>query len=332
MTGKARGAAMAMAMALCATGCGPNGRCELSDAGPATHGSEEVEVCDRLPEVDRDCEAPAKPCVTEDERCVAGSQCASGLTCAEVAPRDPCFTSERDGGCWCRPIAFDRLATGSRRLALQQGFAVGGMPSSVDTAEIPPRLTWQAPKNARIVACALFSCTPSFAHSGYSPTDEVTLFKIDNFEQCVLLFGAFPATQPGFILGHENAYQDAYQDAPRCTAPEAGSRVVTELSAGCWAYDNTSIVAASELHPIRGSLLAGLPGLPPDAACPVPGGACYDATADVFGVCLGGACRPRCRSPVDCSLRDPAPTTSGTCGWSCLEVPGQALGACVPVP
>lgn len=327
MTGKACSAAMVMA--LCAIGCGTSaGRCELPDARPAPPGSEEVAICEGRPEVDRDCMAGDKSCVTGDERCEAGDQCPSGLTCAEVAPRDPCFTSGLDAGCRCRPIAFDRLATGPRRLALQQGFAVGGMPSSVDTAETPPRLTWQAPKGARLVACALFSCAPSFVQSGYSPTDEVALFKIDNFDQCVLLFGAFPATQPGFVLGHEHAYAASSS----CVAPETGPRIATELSAGCWAYDTTGIVAASELHPIRGSLLAGLPGLPQGAACPVDGAACYDAPADTFGVCLGGRCRPRCRSRVDCSLGAPASAMDGTCGWSCDAVPGQALGACVPVP
>jgi hypothetical protein len=322
MTGKTW--RMAIAMALCASGCGPNaGPDEIPDARLATQVSEGVAICEHQDE-----NKVESTCASGDERCVAGSQCPGGLTCAEVAPRDPCFTSGLDEGCQCRPIAFDRLASGSRRLALQQGFAVGGMPSFVDPAEAPPRLTWQAPKHARVVACALFSCTPSFVQSGFSPTDEVALFKIDNFDPCVLLFGAFPATQPGFVLGQEHAYEVA----PGCAAPEAGSRVVTELSAGCWAYDTTSIIAASELHPIRASLVAGLPGLPHDAACPAPGAACYDATADVLGVCLGGSCRPRCRSRLDCSLGAPAPAANGTCGWDCIEVPGQALGACVPAP
>ncbi|HWO17856.1 MAG TPA: hypothetical protein VNO30_03745 [Kofleriaceae bacterium] len=247
-----------------------------------------------------------------------------------MVAQDPCFTAERDTGCRCRPVAQGRLATGLRRLALQRGFGVGGMPSFVETTEVPPRLTWQAPKNARIVACALFSCAPSFVRTGCSPTDEVALFQIDNFDPCVLLFGAFPAMQPGFVLGHENAYAASSS----CTAPEAGpgARVVTELSAGCWAYDTTRIVAASELHPIRASLLAGLPGLPQDAACMEDGAACYDAAADVLGVCLGGSCRPRCQSRVDCSLGASAPAPGGTCGWDCRKMLGQALGACVPAP
>lgn len=310
---------VAVALACCLAACGPNTEhCDVPDTGSAA--AQDVEICVRHSE-----EKPA--CVSGDEPCETGGQCTDGLTCATVVAQDPCST-ELDDGCRCRPIAFGRLSTGFRRLALQQGFAVGGMPSAVDTAEVPPRLTWQAPKDARLVACALFSCAPSFRNSGCSPTHETALFTIDNFEQCVLLFGAFPATQPGFVIGAESAYQAG----PHCGPPEAGPRVVTELAAGCWAYDTTSIIAASELHPIRGSLLAGLPGLPQDGACPIDGAACYDASADVFGICLGGDCRPRCRSRVDCSLGASSPATDGTCGWSCRDVPGQELGACVPVP
>ena len=311
--------AIYLAIALCAAGCGNEVRsCASADAGPAR--DQRFQICDHLGPED-----PKRHCVSGDRHCETSSQCASGLTCMEIDPQTPCFT-ELDGDCQCRPLGFGRLATGSGRLALQRGFAVGGMPSAVDTTESPPRLTWQAPAGARYVACALFSCPPAFVKFDCSPTDENELFRIDNFEQCVLLHGAFPATQPGFLLGHESAYPGT----SRCAASELGPRVVTELAAGCWAYDTTSIVAATELHPIRGSLLAGLPGLPQDATCATDGDACYDPAADLFGVCLGGACRPRCRSPVDCALADPAPAAGGTCGWMCSEVPGQELGACVP--
>jgi hypothetical protein len=319
--------ALTLPLTLCTVGCGnTTGSCKVPDASIEAPGNGEVKICDLLSKDD-----PIRNFVSGGATCEDGTQCPSGFTCAEVSSQDSCFTAEDDEGCRCRPVAEGRLATGLRRLALQRGFGVGGMTTVVETAEVPPRLTWQAPKDARIVACALFSCSPSFVQiqSGCSPTDEVALFKIDNFDQCVLLFGAFPATQPGFVLGHENAYVAS----PSCPAPdETGARVVTELSAGCWAYDTTGIIAASELHPIRGSLLAGLPGLPQDGACTADWAACYDAAVDVFGVCLGGSCRPPCASPVDCSLGAPAPTPGGTCGWDCRKMSGQALGACVPAP
>lgn len=318
MTGKIA----CLVIALCAAGCGNQARrCESAPGDPAAGG--ELALCGGGPDAGTEC-------VSGSDHCERGRQCASGLACAEVLSRDPCFTAELDEGCRCRPVALQRLAAGSRRLALQRGFSVAGMSSTVETAEVPPRITWRAPAGARLVACALFSCAPSFSFKDCSPTDEVALFEIDNFEPCVLLFGAFPATQPGFLLGHEHAYEGASSCASPEAAPEAGPRVVTELAAGCWAYDTTSIVAATELHPIRGSLLAGLPGLPEGGACTMDGAACYDASADVFGVCLEGACRPRCRSRVDCSLADPTPATGGACGWTCRDLPGHELGACVP--
>jgi hypothetical protein len=314
-----------MAMALCASGCGNEGQCELPDA--RLESVEGFEICETF------FEWPGRPCAAAGTACKSSRQCPGGLTCMKQGPADPtspaapCFETD-DAGCQCRPRGFGRLAIGAGRLALQQGFSVGGMPSSVEVEEGTPRLTWQAPPSARYVACALFACPPQFDTFGCSPTDENALAKIDNFEQCVLLFHAAPATQPGFLLGHEHAYDEAL----RCAAAETGSRVVIELAAGCWAYDTTSIVAATELHPIRGSLLSDLPGIPHDAACLMDGASCYGATADVFGVCLGGACTPRCRSRADCALADPTPSTSRACGWSCYRPTGHDLGACVREP
>jgi hypothetical protein len=309
------GARTWIVMALCASGCGNEiGACATSDALP--EGGEGFEICNQLKATDE-----ARYCIAADGACKTSSQCPSGLTCM-TDPKDP-SSPEPNTNCSCRPLGFNRLTTGASHLALQRGFSVGGMPSFVDTAEVPPRLTWQAPPGARHVACALFSCPPRFTRAGCSPTDENELFQIDNFEQCVLLFDAAPATQPGFLLSHEHAYTDP----PRCNASALGPRVVIELAVGCWAYDTTSIVAATELHPIRGSLLAELPGIPHDAACPWAGADCYDATTDVFGVCLEGSCRPRCRTHADCAL-----ATDGMSGDSCRPLPEQDLSACVRQP
>ena len=314
-----------IATVICASGCHGERRCELPDASPVS--VEGFELCERLPT------RLGRPCAAPGTTCESTWQCPDGLTCMKQGSADPtspaarCFEVD-DADCRCRPLGFGRLAIGAGRFALQQGFSVGGMPSSIEVAEGPPRLIWQAPPGARYVACALFACPPRFETFGCSPTDENALAKIDNFQHCVLLFDAAPATQPGFLLSQEHAYNVA----SRCTLPAAGPRVVLELAAGCWAYDTTSIIAATELHPIRGSLLADLPGIPHDAACEMDGDACYDATADVFGVCLAGACTPRCRSAADCALADPTPSTRSTCGWSCYRPAGHELGACVRQP
>ena len=188
-------------------------------------------------------------------------------------------------------------------------------------------VTWQAPEGTRHIACALFSCDPAFKRIGTSPTEQNELHKISNFEQCVLMFGAFSATQSTFPLRSDNAYRGVSS----CLLTEIGPRVVNRLAVGCWAYDLTSIIAASDLIPVRGSLLPSFPLIPHDIACTADGDACYDAAADRFGVCLAGMSRAQCTTAVDCALADGTTSGSGACTWSCDAVLGHDLGACVPI-
>jgi hypothetical protein len=263
---------------------------------------------------------PVPHCVRADSSCANGNDCSSGLTCARVLSTTTCAT-QADTMPTCRPTHFNRLM-------LQMGFGVGGMPISIDTTAADPSVQWQAPEHAEFMACALFSCSPSFFPIGQSPDDEDELSKIMNFKQCVVLFGAFPAAQSAFVLSRESTYFGAAS----CTASRSAPRVVTSLAVGCWAYDSTSIVAASDLVHIPGSLLSQLPQIPHAGSCLEDGTACYDASKDMFGVCVEHECRRRCRSAVDCALLDDAPGTGDQCGWSCDDVPGSDLGACKALP
>jgi hypothetical protein len=205
---------------------------------------------------------------------------------------------------------------------LQTNFGVGGMPISIDTTEAIPGVTWQAPRDAEYIACAMFSCRPSFAIIGRSPTSRDELKQISNFAQCVLLFSTAPANRSVLTLGLETLYEERVI----CDRGDAG-RLITELALGCWAYDATSVVAASDLIHVRGSVLSYVREIPHEDACATDGAACYDAVADLFGVCRGGSCRQRCRTSVDCAARDDSPPADG-CAWSCEPVAGSSLGAC----
>src|SRR5678815_3426986 len=139
---------------------------------------------------------PVPHCVRADSSCANGNDCSSGLTCARVLSTTTCAT-QADTMPTCRPTHFNRLM-------LQMGFGVGGMPISIDTTAADPSVQWQAPEHAEFMACALFSCSPSFFPIGQSPDDEDELSKIMNFKQCVVLFGAFPAAQSAFVLSRES--------------------------------------------------------------------------------------------------------------------------------
>jgi hypothetical protein len=278
--------------------------------GPETPCCEPFTLCDH-------CVAdPVPHCVATTELCESGDDCASGLSCAEIPLKTACITSE-DMGRRCRPAPFEPLA-------LQQGFGVAGMTIYIDPGASPPVVSWASPPGTRHVACALFTCNPAFQLIGATPDDTDQLFKIVNFEQCVLLFGARSATQ-SFALSDANAYTGIASCAPTEDRP----RIVNELAAACWAYGETSILAASELVHVRGSNLPELSRVPHDSSCSADGTACYDATADLFGVCQGGECRSRCRSAADCTLRAGG-GTGDDCAWSCSSVLGETLGACVP--
>jgi len=282
--------------------------------------------CGQPPAIDDDIQAcdgrciadPAARCVAVADTCQDGAQCRSGLSCVVADPRSACHAGD-DLGLRCRPHGFGRLD-------LQTGFGVGGMPISLDQVGATPGVVWQAPHGAEFVACALFSCNPSFVTIGPSPTAAHELKKISNFEQCVLLFGAAPADQSAFALVDENAYQ-----APeRCRGAEPGRQIVAEIAVACWAYDTTSLVAASDLVHVPGALLSSLSAIPHDRTCASNGDACYDAEDDRFGVCLAGACRSRCTTAVDCSIANEASRPVASCDWSCVDVPDTELRACVP--
>jgi hypothetical protein len=263
---------------------------------------------------------PVAHCVSAGPSCANGDDCTSGLTCAFPAGPAPCVTAA-DTIPTCRPTHFNRLA-------LQLGFAVGGMQISIDTTTADSSVQWKAPEHAEFMACALFSCMPSFRPIGLSPDDNDELKKIANFDQCVLIFGAFPAAQSAFVLSRESTYVGP----ATCLDPQPAPRVVTALAVGCWAYDTTSIIAASDLVHVPGSLLPQLPQIPHTASCEHPGTGCYDAGSDLFGVCVDGTCRRRCRTAADCALLGDTPTMGEHCGWSCEDVPGSELGACMAVP
>jgi hypothetical protein len=265
--------------------------------------------CDQLCLAD-----PTPHCVSADPFCTTSAECASGLTCTPVDGANRCST-RGDRVARCRPAPINRLA-------LQTQFGVGGMTIHIEPT---PGVTWTAPRKAEIVACALFSCNPSFKTIGSSPARKGMLKMIDNFDQCVLLFGTSPASQSQFPLINENAYVGS----ARCTDPFAGPRVITELAAACWAYDSTSIIAASELVRVPGAIVSEVASIPHDEACRGDGDACYDAAADRFGICLAGTCEKPCVTAADCPSPGDSQSPGTACGWTCQPLPDGEHGACV---
>jgi hypothetical protein len=288
---------------------------------------------------------PFPHCVTWD-RCSRDDECPAGTACESVnvtSPADACFIAEEEGTFRCRPprsSAFDAFR-------LQRGFQAAELDVVPDVSG-PATLLFTAPPRANLVACALFSCQPDFADlGGEALSSQETLRKISTFATCGLVHGVVPAEAGAFDLTDPRFRYVPLRDSEMCTpdVPPGEPQPVprryhfTHLVAGCWAYDETRVVAASRLHRLEPSDLESL-GIPSDATCPRDGVECYLTDTKRFGTCHGGECLSRCRTALDCEhaaradmpLEDvPLPIESRPCEWRCeREREDDVLGVCLP--
>lgn len=146
--------------------------------------------------------------------------------------------------------------------ALLDGFGVGEMTASL-RSEGALELAWKAPEGARLVHCALLACAPAFrvdlgADTWGAPTDRSAV-EIANYDRCTL--ASEQSEQPeGLFNLRERDNQHTPTISPDDLASGGEDEVkecrgygcapISELFAGCWAYDATTIVAATPLFPI----------------------------------------------------------------------------------
>jgi hypothetical protein len=215
-------------------------------------------------------------------------------------------------------------------LALVDGFITVPMEMHV-TASPALGFAWTSPPDARFVACALFTCHPTFTarESDDPATTPHPSSWIANAGACILHLQVSSASPPSAPVEKPRSV-----GAPSCVADRQYDRVIDFVAAGCWAYDPTRIVAASRLVPLSASDVAAAPvNIPTRASCERDNDACYDDSHahQFFGACLRGTCQPRCTSAEDCEiagrqLLGRAP--EATCGWECRTVPGSLAGVC----
>lgn len=205
--------------------------------------------------------APIRPCPSPllvfdpFEHTVCLDHCVDALDC----PRGSICSKEGDDNRGRCVIPTEVLQTS--RSALLDGFAVSEMSAKL-LKDNELALAWTRPEDAKLVHCVLLSCPPAFrvpytqAEAG-EDTQWLTPVEGDqvviaNYERCVL--ASATSTQPAgsFNLQEkDNLYTPGGLVA---VEPEAckgyGCAPITELFAGCWAYDNTRLVAATRLFPI----------------------------------------------------------------------------------
>ncbi len=256
----------------------------------------------------------------EGPDCTSDYECPSGTACVNLLSNAICF-EYRDNYFHCRP----RTDSGFGRFRLQEGFQVPGFDLDID--ETASALTWTPPADATLVACALFLCEPVFEDVRTSLDGDATLRRIENFTSCVQYSGVVRAAEGSFPL--TNTIEVPRDLDPVCEPQVRRPRLISDALAGCWAYDETSVVYATELERLPVGLLH-LVGVTPDGQCSGEGGPCYIAQNETFGTCHSQVCSPRCVTRYDCQAADMEPQPPGPCRWDCLFLhENDEVGVCI---
>ena len=297
---------------------------------------------------------------------VCPTKCFDALDC----PRGSiCAKDEEDATNGFCAIPSTLFQTSQR--ALLDGFDVAEMPAALMVGDVY-ELQWTRPAGAKLVNCALLTCPPAFRVPGGSdewlvPYDPAKVV-IANYDHCAIASevssepeGAFNLRErdnehkppPEWVAEHEPVPEDECPTPEAATSLSHGCAPVTELLVGCWAYDDTTIVAATQLYEVDAREIYNYKNLfAPQGECvhTDPEGrpetaheyrvCTYDADAvdPRLGICAsdapGGepACHLPCLSDCDCmqtpplngcrTLRDVH--VRGVCA-------GDTSGACVDV-
>lgn len=240
----------------------------------------------------------------DDDECPSGTYCAAlPATCA---PGDPC----------CRP-AGGRCVVGSalRTDALLRGWAVPAAPVAKVASDTGAALAWQAPPGALVARCAVFQCNPVLREACGGGV------RVVNHDRCVVAERTMSATEHLELSDPTLAFSAARD--PDCA--RAQRAFPSLLAAGCWFYDETSLVAATELVPLRLAEVAH------DAAFTEACGASADSVLAAcelpasegggLGTCTpAGRCARRCMDDCDCA--------EGGAATVCEREPTAWVGHC----
>lgn len=267
--------------------------------------------------------------VTED--CVDSLSCPSGTRCLPRPPPESDADGQAADGMGSglaaarQGLPFEDCGDGKptgrecrvpigaadARSALTTGFDVEEFALVNDSDSGVASFAWNAPGGTSIVHCALFSCVPEFR-------DVDNVARIINYDHCVLAEQTFSRVSAQFDLGNpvhstpqveglkvQSADRRYCRVAGGSEPPESRAKpMVMDLSVGCWAYSETSLIGATRLisvrpgqsYPYHGAFTAECRTGSADNS----GTSCLGAAA--WGTCHQGACVHRCVVDDDCVL------------------------------
>lgn len=249
------------------------------------------------------CVADPVPHLVCPDACERDDDCPQGTICGTG--------SDADG-----PVCTPPRGPHTPSTALTEGFGVRSMEGTLVTTTLPApdgssaagaELGWKAPGSASVVTCALLACPPVVVDG-----------TIANYDQCVLARGTSEQVVGSFALTDAEREQPL-PETSTCADGSApafdthGRFPVTELLVGCWAYDDTHMIAATRLRrPVAAQIHDFHDGFDLD---------CGDAAAEgrtcvlgdgTMGSCVDGACHRRCLRDADCG-EGSEPGAVGSC-------------------
>ncbi len=279
------------------------------------------------------------PCKIHDDTQLTGDHCVRLVGCrsdAECPAGTVCLGEEKDAleGEYsaCVPLKDKsipntrcQIAKDRNEAALINGF--GANEFLLERIEGSNGFRFIPPAEAWYVACALFLCAPDVRPWGCDFTNQ-SVGRIVNYNRCSLsgqpqissLKASLGGEDTPFVFTAKVEGDTLKERGAECAAAnriqELAARTLTDISVGCWAYDDVGLVGATRLVPldgdqlkkISGSVLETCPAGDKDIiaeTCILPEANGGPAGVPPLGSCYYGECRPRCVTARDCPAREP---------------------------
>ncbi len=283
---------------------------------------------------------PVPHCVNT-QACETTADCPTGTVCGELPsviegqPFPEAVGEDPLSACGSgRPSKRCQIPRGpSGRQGLTSGFEVPLFRLvRLGSAGSFAAFTWLPPEETHVVHCALFACPPVVSEE---LVDGRSVFRIDNYEHCVIAAEVFEPGEGVFDLGDGSLAFSGQESGATCG--QASSRVVQELLVGCFAYDKSKIIGATALEPVTPREIFNFHDQF-DLACGGEDGRTCMRSETALGVCAGSACRPSCVTKQDCEPYEewiPGEADGGVEGGgelvelSCVKSGGY-VGVCMP--
>ncbi len=300
--------------------------------------------------------------------CLNSNECPSGTQCyrdfskdetvfaAEFGPDcsavERYHRSERESVCRLPPDEENH------RFALINGFGVSQFEIEKSIIDGKASFHWQEPAGTVEVVCGLFACPPEFYGDVFDDLSWSFDSYIQTFDRCLMAGRVIRGPYSSFELGDPNLHQsidqfvsveymrDHCEDKAEEILRLSDEWMITDLLAGCWAYDEYHLIGATQLVGIEPSeTLQFRFSFIDSEDCSMSAGQedaqasdgvnCYLRDDRVWGTCVNGQCRRRCITPGDCeetlnaSMPDAgAADGGGSNGSSCEKLPERYVGIC----